>query len=188
MKLAELLAAEEEHLIPPWELRREIADRLDRYDLHRAYIEVANGWMRSAVMLNKPLPWDALIQMVSAYRALREYRSALTCTDVAVERGSGERVPPGQLAILCTQRAAICLDLYERSRSPDQLKEARACASRSWAIEPSEACSNVYERLKRSENEHMDEEATAARRAEEEQRKRYEQQRGWRQPKPPRYR
>jgi hypothetical protein len=187
VKLADLLSAEEEHFIPPWELRREIADRFDRYDLHRPYIELAKGWIRVADTLNKPWPWDALIQMVSAYRALRDYENALTCTEVAIERGSGERIPPGQLSILCNQRAATCLDLYERSRNVELLKDGRACANRSWAIEPSEACSNVYERLKRFENEQMDEQAAAARRAEEEQRKRYERQRGWRARKPPRY-
>lgn len=185
VKLNDLLVAEEQHLMPPWELRREIADVFNRYDLHRAYIKLANGWIRAADKLKKPWPWDALIQMVRAHNELHEHESALTWTEVAVERGSGKRIPPGQLAILFNQRAATYLHLYQRSRNADQLTDARACANRSWAIKPSDECFKVYERLKRFENEHMDEQAVAARRDEEAQRKRYEQQRGWRPRKPP---
>jgi hypothetical protein len=161
VQLAEALETSGE-ACPPFATRKLIADLLRRYDLYRPYIALATPWLDHPPV-GEAYPIDVVIQLVSACRAIREFHAAMQWTDFVMLPDAAKRVSPFHLAVLFTQRAATHLDLYERDRDATRLKSARKCAARSWAIQQSDECSKVYERLKWIEEALQDERSAAER-------------------------
>ena len=127
------------------DMRGKAAAILQRCNMHRQYIQLAQGWL-AAAPLGEALV-DVVIQLARSNRMSNQLDEALSQTNIVVSRGASERLTEDQRAILFTQRAAILLDLYERDEEGSRYHEAKACADRAWALRQSEQCSNVYGRL-----------------------------------------
>lgn len=163
LQLADALASDDGQSTPAMKIRTLIATLLRRYELDRPYIGIAARWLEESRSRGEHPPIDVTIQLISAYRKLRDYAAALQCTDVVVAPDAADRISSTQRAILFTQRAAIHLDFYDYGRDEARLKSARKCASTAWAIEPSDQCSAVYGRLKLAEEGLQEERANAVR-------------------------
>jgi hypothetical protein len=132
----------------PWREDRFEGLRLARkYGSAREEARLAAAWLEGA---QDPPPGDLVIALVSSLRDSGKIMEALSHTDLVARRANG--LDGEETRILLIQRGSLWLDRYELAHDPDYLDRARQCAKRSWAIAPSDACSDLYNRLRKLEN------------------------------------
>ncbi len=125
----------------------------EKYGAHRPLLKLLRQW--GDLCGPADLPGDLVIQVTSTLRTVGYLREAIAQTDILLRRDHG--LSPEQSQILFNQRAALWLDLYELGNDSKLLARARRAAGQSWAIGPSDHCSNVYEKIKRLETASGDE-------------------------------
>ena len=100
-----------------------------------------------------PVPGDVAIARASALRHSGRTDDAIACTNILLMEKSG--LSRLEERILLTQRAALWLDKFEYRDDPIFLDRAERSAKRSWRLGESEACSLVYQRLKKLRSEYQ---------------------------------
>ncbi|PZQ51947.1 MAG: hypothetical protein DI555_19860 [Novosphingobium pentaromativorans] len=131
----------------PWREERFEGLRLVRkYGSAREEAKLLTAWLEGA---DDPPPGDMVIALVSALRETGHPIEALARTDLVTRKANG--LDRKETCILLTQRGALWLDRYELEHDPEFLDRARQCAKRSWAIEPGEECSMLYNRIRKLE-------------------------------------
>lgn len=131
----------------PWREERFGGLRLARkYGTPREEAKLVAAWLEGA---GDPPPGDVVIALASALRNSGRLHEALAQTDLVTRKASG--LDREETRILLTQRGALWLDHHELDPNPEFLDRARQCARRSWAIEPGEECSVLYNRIRKLE-------------------------------------
>lgn len=144
--LARVLDSATTHTLPYRDDRLAGLALMAKYGSAHDMARLTSAWLDAA---GDAPPGEVLIENVAALRACGSLREALARTDVLRHQANG--LDRNETSVLFTQRAAVLLDLHETRLDPDLLARARECASRSWAIAPSEECSMVYRRLAKLE-------------------------------------
>ncbi|KPH65897.1 hypothetical protein ACLIMP_16000 [Novosphingobium aerophilum] len=131
----------------PWRDERFEGIRLTRkYGSAQLEAKLIAAWLEGA---GDPPPGDLVIAMVSALRETGRTTDALAHTDLLIRKANG--LDHTEQCILFVQRGALWLDRFEQTREPEHIERARQCARRSWAIEPGEECSSLFNRLRKLE-------------------------------------
>ena len=132
----------------PWREDRFEGLRLARkYGTPREEARLAAAWLEGA---DDPPPGDLVIALVSALRESGRSVEAIPHTELVTRKASG--LDKDEMRILLIQRGNLWLDRYELGRDAELLERARQCARRSWAIEPSEQGSALYNRIRKLED------------------------------------
>lgn len=141
--------------MPTRTVRDRILAIVEKYD-KRLIDKLCRLWLSGT---EGPVPGDIAIARASALRHYGRTDDAIACTDVLLLNDRAfSRI---EERILLTQRAALWLDKFEYRNDPIFLDRAERCAARSWSIEASEACSLVYQKLKKLRSEHRREQSSA---------------------------
>lgn len=115
-----------------------------KYGSAREEIRLVDAWLAGA---SDPPPGDLVIAGVGSLRDSGRITEALERTELLTRPANGLSARERQ--ILFVQRGAILLDLHEVNAAPELLERAEQCAKRSWAIGPTEECSELYQRLRK---------------------------------------
>lgn len=146
--LCEALEGASTGRLPPHSIRTRIIAIVQKYGPDRCVRKLLEDWVAN-IPREQPVPGDMIIQLTAVLRGLGELDKALQWTDAL--NSPFARFTKGEKCVLLNQRASLWLDLYEIRGDAKLLRRARECAKKSWAIQPSNECGNVYERLKRIE-------------------------------------
>ena len=145
--LAAAVAAATEYRMPFREARVQGLRLAAKYGQARDIAKMAGAWMSGTP---DPAPGDLIIALVAALRDMGACEEALAHTEILTAKANG--LTRDECRILLVQRGALWLDAFDTSHDPACLERAEQCAKRSWAIEPSDECSALYNRLRRAEN------------------------------------
>lgn len=118
-----------------------------RYDALKLVERFCRQWIAH---LDSTIPGDILIPLVKILRDTGRTAEALGKTDILLDRDS--HLTTNERQILFVQRAALWMDRFEQVYDRKLLARARRSADRAWALVQSDACSFVYQRLRKLEN------------------------------------
>lgn len=121
----------------------EIAKRSGELHWCKRFFE---GWLIKLESGQKP---DPVGRMHLAYvlRHTRMLKQAIEVTNVVEFEGWRFPCPTHIMAMLCTQRAATFLDIFDHNQDPELLRFARLAINKAWSKAKSEEASAVYRRL-----------------------------------------
>ena len=143
--------------MPSRRVRDRVLGLVEKYDA-KLVEKLCQLWLSSWA---GPAPGDLVIARTSALRHCGRTDDAISCTDILLLEMSG--LSRSEQRILLTQRAALWLDKFEYRNDPIFLDRAERCAARSYRIEPSEACSLVYQQLKKLRSDYREEQSAGPR-------------------------